>query len=118
MLYLRESWMQSMCLIHIVSVLFKLSKYKNQLEAMKMNNNQFINEGTNIIECSRQAYKMYKQQTTAEKRRLLDVMFEKMTVKNRIINYTYKKFTSNQMIKKGKIKYFINMKNLLIYQKY
>ncbi|MBQ8847532.1 MAG: hypothetical protein IJ003_01140 [Candidatus Gastranaerophilales bacterium] len=58
---------------------------------MKLNNNQFINEGANIIECLRQAYKMYKQQTTAEKRRLLNVMFEKMTVKNRIINYTYKK---------------------------
>lgn len=68
-----------------------INTYKSQLEVMKLNNNQFINEGTNIIECSRQAYKMYKQQTTAEKRRLLDVMFEKMTVKNRIINYTYKK---------------------------
>lgn len=79
--------MQSMCLIHIVSILFKLSKYKNQLEAMKMNNNQFINEGTNIIECSRQAYK----KTISEKRRLLEVLFEKITVKNRTIDYTYKK---------------------------
>ena len=34
---------------------------------------------------------MYKQQTISEKRRLLEVLFEKITVKNRTIDYTYKK---------------------------
>ena len=64
---------------------------ENQLKSMKQSREQFIDNGKNIIEVSKQAYNLYKQQTTEEKRRLLDVMFESMTVENRTVKYTYKK---------------------------
>lgn len=63
----------------------------SQLKAMQLSNAQFIDEGKNIIECSKQAYNLYKQQTAEEKRRLLNVMFDSITVVNRTIKYTYKK---------------------------
>ena len=63
----------------------------NQQQAMQLSNTQYIDEGKNIIECSKQAYNLYKQQTVEEKRRLLDVMFDSITVENRTIKYTYKK---------------------------
>ena len=64
---------------------------ENQLKSMKQSSEQFIDNGKNIIECSRQAYNLYKQQTVEEKRRLLNVMFDSITVENRTVKYTYKK---------------------------
>ena len=64
---------------------------ENQLKSMKQSTEQFIDHGKNIIEVSKQAYNLYKQQTAEEKRRLLNVMFDTITVENRIVKYTYKK---------------------------
>lgn len=69
---------------------YSIKMYNSRLETMKQVDSKFINEGTNIINLSKQTYNLYKQQTIEEKRRLLDVIFEKMTVKDRVINYTYK----------------------------
>lgn len=69
----------------------QLQLFDSQLKAMQLSNAQFIDEGKNIIECSKQAYNLYKQQTAEEKRRLLNVMFDSITVENRTIKYTYKK---------------------------
>lgn len=60
---------------------YSIKMYNSRLETMKQVDNKFINEGTNIINLSKQTYNLYKQQTIEEKRRLLDVIFEKMTVK-------------------------------------
>lgn len=69
---------------------YSIKMYNSRLETMKQVDSKFINEGTNIINLSKQTYNLYKQQTIEEKRRLLDVIFERMTVKDRVINYTYK----------------------------
>ena len=58
---------------------------------MNLSGKQFINEGKNIIDVAKQTYNLYKQQTTEEKRRLLNIIFESITVKDRLIHYTYKK---------------------------
>lgn len=64
---------------------------ENQLKSMKQSSEQFIDNGKNIIEVSKQVYNLYKQQTAEEKRRLLNVMFDSMTIENRTVKYTYKK---------------------------
>lgn len=64
---------------------------ENQLKSMKQSKEKLIDNGKNIIECSKQAYNLYKNQSTEEKRKLLEVMFEKITIKDRKIEYTYKK---------------------------
>lgn len=69
---------------------YSIKMYNSKLETMKQVDRKFINEGTNIINLSKQTYNLYKQQTIEEKRRLLDVIFERMTVKDRVINYIYK----------------------------
>jgi len=63
----------------------------NQLKSMKLSNEEFINKGKNIIEYSKQAYNLYKNQDIEEKRKLLDILFESLTVENRLVKYTYKK---------------------------
>lgn len=69
----------------------QLNLLTKQLETMDLSEKQFIDEGKNIIEVAKQTYNLYKQQTIEEKRRLLDVIFESITVKDRLIHYTYKK---------------------------
>lgn len=54
-------------------------------------NDKFINEGNNIIKLSRQVYKLYEKQTVEEKLKLLDLIFEKMIIKVRMIQIEYKK---------------------------
>lgn len=69
----------------------QLKQLEKQLETMDLSGKQFINEGKNIIDVAKQTYNLYKQQTTEEKRRLLNIIFESITVKDRLIHYTYKK---------------------------
>ena len=69
----------------------QLKQLEKQLETMDLSGKQFINEGKNIIDVAKQTYNLYKQQTTEEKRRLLNIIFEKITLKGRMLNYTYKK---------------------------
>lgn len=69
----------------------QLKQLEKQLEIINLSGKQFINEGTNIIEVAKQTYNLYKQQTTEEKRRLLNIIFENITVKDRVIHYTYRK---------------------------
>ena len=58
---------------------------------MKISNEEFINKGKNIIEYSKQAYNLYKNQDIEEKRKLLDILFENITLENRLVKYTYRK---------------------------
>ena len=69
----------------------QLKQLEKQLETMELSGKQFINEGKNIMDVAKQTYNLYKQQTTEEKRRLLNIIFENITVKDRMLNYTYKK---------------------------
>ncbi len=69
----------------------QIALYQSKLNAMNLSNQQFLDVGKNIIESSKQAYKLYQKQSTEEKRKLLNIMFEDMTVKDRIIHYSYKK---------------------------
>ena len=68
----------------------EIERYKNELKNFKLTSDEFIDKGKNIIELSKQTYNLYKKQTAEEKRRLLEVMFEQITVENRLIKYTYK----------------------------
>lgn len=64
---------------------------ENQLNSMKLSNEEFINKGKNIIEYSKQAYNLYKKQDTEEKRKLLNILFENIVLENRVVKYTYRK---------------------------
>jgi len=68
----------------------EIERYKNELQKFKLTSEQFVDKGKNIIELSKQTYNLYKKQTAEEKRRLLEILFDKITVKNRHIEYTYK----------------------------
>lgn len=69
----------------------QLNQLKIQLETMDLSEKQFIDEGKNIIEVAKQTYNLYKQQTIEEKRKLLNVIFDSLTLKDRVINFIYKK---------------------------
>ena len=68
----------------------EIERLKNELQKFKLTGEQFIDKGKNIIELSKQTYNLYKKQTAEEKRRLLEVLFEQITVENKHIKYTYK----------------------------
>ena len=68
----------------------QLSIYEKQLKRMIICK-RFIDEGKNIIKLAKTTFDSYKNQSVDEKRKLLHVIFDKFTIENRTVKFTYRK---------------------------
>lgn len=69
----------------------QLNIYEKQLKTINLSDKHFIDEGKNIIKLAKTTFDSYKNQSVDEKRKLLHVIFDKFTIENRTIKFTYRK---------------------------